>query len=461
MMVGAKSGTFIRRSNAMISLRQVSFLGLITVFAMSATAVQGQEKQAAGKGIDAATVAAYEKLGAKYGGWVVNTNSKAFYPGQQHAEKGMPGFFLRPFPNTKLPDVSVAFCLHLGGPEVTDAGLKELASLKNLTMLSLRFTKVTDAGLKELAPLHNLTSLDLEGTKITDAGLKELAPLKNLATIHLLNTKVTEEGLKELVPLKNLTTLEFTRATDTQLRVLREAGLLHVLILATSKDGARPKSAEEVISLRLNYGKVTDAGLKELAPLKNLTSLDLEQTAVTDAGLKELATRQNLTALNLGGTRVTDAGLKELAPLNNLTTLSLRGTRVTDAGLKELAPLKNITTLGLTSVTDTTLGSLREMGLLHALLGARGLGDSRPKSSEDVISMNLNYEKVTDAGLKELAGFKNMISLGLYDTKVTDIGLKELAPLTKLTTLYLGKTKVTDAGIAELQKALPNCQISR
>jgi len=31
-----------------------------------------------------------------------------------------------------------------------------------------------------------------------------------------------------------------------------------------------------------------------------------------------------------------DAGLKELAPLKNLTTLHLRYTQVTDAGFKEL-----------------------------------------------------------------------------------------------------------------------------
>jgi hypothetical protein len=35
---------------------------------------------------------------------------------------------------------------------------------------------------------------------------------------------------------------------------------------------------------------VTDAGLKELAPLKNLTYLNLGSTQVTNAGLKELAT---------------------------------------------------------------------------------------------------------------------------------------------------------------------------
>lgn len=43
-----------------------------------------------------------------------------------------------------------------------------------------------------------------------------------------------------------------------------------------------------------------------------------------------------VVATDLFGPKVTDAGLKELAPLKNLTTLSLRDTKVTDAGVAEL-----------------------------------------------------------------------------------------------------------------------------
>ncbi len=57
---------------------------------------------------------------------------------------------------------------------------------------------MTDAGLKELAPLKNLTTLNLGGTKVTDDGLKELAALKNLSELYLLGTKVTDDGVKEL-----------------------------------------------------------------------------------------------------------------------------------------------------------------------------------------------------------------------------------------------------------------------
>ena len=259
-----------------------------------------------------------------------------------------------------------------------------------------------------------------------------------------------------------------------------------------------------VVGVNLDGTKMTDAGLKELAPLKNLTTLNLGNTQVTGVGLKELAPLKNLTTLNLNSTRVTDAGLielfafknlaildlgnmrevidpkvgdkdyrgegkgvtdtglKEIAKLTSLTTLTLSYTKVSDAGLKELAPLKNLTTLTTPKVTDQTLAVLREINLLHALTQATNPNGSRPAKPEDVTGLNLsNTPLVTDMGLKELATLKSLTYLGLYGTSVTDAGLKELTPLKTLTTLDLGYTKVTNAGVAELRKALPKCKISR
>src|SRR5881409_2312039 len=79
----------------------------------------------------------------------------------------------------KLPGKPV-IGVNLGGTKVTDAGLKELKHLKQLTSLYLNNTQVTDAGLKELKDLKQLTYLDVAFTQVTDAGLKELKDLKQL-----------------------------------------------------------------------------------------------------------------------------------------------------------------------------------------------------------------------------------------------------------------------------------------
>ena len=58
---------------------------------------------------------------------------------------------------------------------------------------------ITDAGLKEVAKLQQLKVLSLSGAKhVTDTGLKEVAKLKQLDVLSLGNTQVTKAGVAEL-----------------------------------------------------------------------------------------------------------------------------------------------------------------------------------------------------------------------------------------------------------------------
>ncbi len=290
--------------------------------------------------------------------------------------------------------------------------LAKLPAPKTPFGLDLYHTKITDAGLKELAPLKNLHYLNLDATKITDAGLKELASLKNLRSLSLhasplptSQLKVTEAGLKELAPLKNLQYfyLHEGQVSGKALATLREIGLLHAWYKAKAKDGKRPTSPADVVSLDLSYSGVTEESLKELAFFKNLQKL------------------------------------------------SLKGTGVTDKGLKELTACKNLRTLYLpVDVTDKTLATLRKTDLLHVWVGAEAKDRKRPTGVEDVYSLHLGLTEVTDAGLKEIAPCKNLEILSLYGAKVTDAGLKELARFKKLKRLSLEDYQVTDKTFATL-----------
>src|SRR5262249_30048455 len=137
--------------------------------------------------------------------------------------------------------------LYLGYWQITDVGLKELRSLKNLESLKLGSTKITDAGLVELRGMKNLQTLDLSHTKIADTGLAELARLKSLHSLDLGYTKVTDAGLKMLAGMK-LKKLFVPRDSQTDL------GLKHYLAAIETPD-----------VLYLAEWRITDASVKELA----------------------------------------------------------------------------------------------------------------------------------------------------------------------------------------------------
>ena len=88
--------------------------------------------------------------------------------------------------------------LDLGGGEVgfsgaQDSWLKELVPLSNLTFIDLEYARVTDEGLKSLASLPKLQSINLARCrKITDAGFKELISVKNLIVLS-----VSQTGIKD------------------------------------------------------------------------------------------------------------------------------------------------------------------------------------------------------------------------------------------------------------------------
>jgi len=128
---------------------------------------------------------------------------------------------------------------------------------------------------------------------------------------------------------------------------------------------------------------------------------------------------------------------------------------VTGPGLRALASLPSLKYLNIDSEmkTDETLRVLREIGKLHMLGG--GTRGGAAESAEDLVLMDFRHCKLTDAGLKELAGFPNLRQIDLISNRITDAGLKELGRFKSLSTLHLQGTLVTDAGVRDLARQLP------
>src|SRR5438270_804408 len=106
-----------------------------------------------------------------------------------------------------------------------------------------------------------------------------------------------------------------------------------VMLLACLSGAARADEASAVKAVENLGGKVTR---DDKLPGKPVIGVHFHEIGVTDAALKELADLKQLTSLYLGSTQVTDAGLKELKDLKQLTRLNLADTKVTDDGVAEL-----------------------------------------------------------------------------------------------------------------------------
>jgi hypothetical protein len=89
--------------------------------------------------------------------------------------------------------------LLLDGCSVGDRSTAALTEARNLKGLSLARTHVTDASLKTIGRFTQLEEVDfLTGTAVTDCGLRSLAKLHHLEVVSLRDTNVTRAGLAEL-----------------------------------------------------------------------------------------------------------------------------------------------------------------------------------------------------------------------------------------------------------------------
>jgi internalin A len=186
----------------------------------------------------------------------------------------------------KLPEPATPFALDCrpSDERERDEGFHRVPRGVNPYALGRFKLTITDTGLKELATLKNLRSLNLASTQVTGAGLKELAAIKNLRSLNLANTHVTGAGLKELAAIKNLEALTLPRPTF-------EEGVLQLHHRVGDEDLKGLAGLTNLQFLSANFSNVTDDGLKHLAGLKNLQTLYLYVTKVTGVGFKELAKR--------------------------------------------------------------------------------------------------------------------------------------------------------------------------
>ncbi len=200
----------------------------------------------------------------------------------------------------------------------------------------------------------------------------------------------------------------------SKVRVIRGTGLL------TKEFVDCWQNIPRLTEILWTESKMEDNVLSSLANFKELKKLrlaGLQTTKIKDI-LQSIGQCSALVELDLSGSVVTDGDLAELKGMKTLVRLNLYSTAITNGGVKELEPL-----------------------------------------AEQLIWLNLDATKMTDAVGPSLAKFKKLEFLHLGRNEITDKILDSLTGLTELKTIHLTRTKITENGADQLRKKLPKTEV--
>lgn len=172
-----------------------------------------------------------------------------------------------------LPDVST---FTTNGSELDDAGVRQFAHFKNLTVLTFFHPsrKFTGAGLADLAVLPKLEGLSVGGSSaFGNEGLKAIRKLSHLKNFRVWHCKIDSQGLAYLKDLQDLRSI------------------------MVSYDPPAP---------------LDDHALAILASIKSLESVTLMESRLSLAALSQLKHLPALTYLALNGIDIPESEVEKL-----------------------------------------------------------------------------------------------------------------------------------------------------
>ena len=187
-----------------------------------------------------------------------------------------------------------------------------------------------------------------------------------------------------------------------------------------------------------------DDDLAIFGQLSQLQELRLHGQEIEGPGLRSLVDLKRLNKLDLYGTFINDTGLEQIGKLTCLQNIILSTDRISDAGLQQLSTIPklalDLTGPSIVPIPDTRLQAL---GRLNNL---------------DVLGFNKAHF-ADENSLKHLQNLTYMSGLVFRDCNVTDDGLNNLRGLKNLRLIELEKSQATTQGIRELQKSLPSATV--
>jgi len=235
------------------------------------------------------------------------------------------------------------------------------------------------------------------------AFFEHVGHITTIESLNVISTKFNDEWMPNIAKLTNLKTLRFT-----------------------------------------NNGKLTDAGMEQLAGLKNLERFSFVGTAIAGKGYAKFDGFTKLTKVGHRGSSINDEGLKDLCDhLPDLESISLAHARFTNAGAPNLAKLTRLKGLdiGSSKATPEALAHLAKLPLESLQLGEGFESAASIPMIKDIATLRRlalnNATKLTDAELQTVAALKQPESLELGKVPLPDERLSVLRDFAHLKSLRL------------------------
>jgi hypothetical protein len=318
-----------------------------------------------------------------------------------------------------------------------------------------------DSGLNSLFPSVSdeafacAYSVDLYGCNVDDRLLKEVSALKDLEGIQLSAETMDACDLRRLNSLRQLTHLSLLQPTPSAQELLRNASLTSIMVASTEVSESAPLRIENpnvrslcVVDARIAAGSihwppnvqrlllshcVMDPKVwHEISSLSRLRTLLVYGEELTDQDLQGIRYCGAIQDVTISGERLTDTTIQFLTGLTCLTRLDLSGTQVTDQGVIEL------------------VGAARRGGPSSMETPSRGSGRRCVALPWNLQELNLEYTRISDASLRELADVLPLRRIFLGWTSITDAGMDYVAKISRLEVVSLSGTPITDEALMKL-----------
>ena len=259
------------------------------------------------------------------------------------------------------------------------------------------------------------------------AFFEHIGHLSTLESLNIISTKFNDDWMPPLAKLTNLKVLRFT-----------------------------------------NNGKLTDAGMAQLAGLKNLENFSFVGTQMTGKAYARFEGFTKLTRVSHRGSLIDDEGLRQLCDhLPNLESLSLAHAKFTDAGAPHLAKLTKLKglELGTSKATPQALTHIAKLPLEYLQLGEGFESGAAIAFIKDIATLRrltlTNAQGITDTDLQALAGLTQLTHLEIGKMPLPDERIPALKPFAFLKSMRLvpAKAPFTPEQQAKIQAVLPQTKI--